>query len=65
MYVCLCNAVRERQIANAVSQGCRSVGEVHRSLGTRPQCGKCTCDIAQMIRNRNDSEKMPALIAAE
>ncbi len=41
MYVCICNAIRERDFRAA---GRRSPGDaeaVYATLGKRPQCGQC------------------------
>ncbi len=66
MYVCICNALRDRQIRAHLASGAgevKSVGEVFRRCGTRPQCGKCLPDIARMIEDSRDCER--AFIAAE
>lgn len=66
MYVCICNALKDRQIkAQLESQPgeARSVGEVFRRCGTRPRCGKCLPDIARMIEDARACES--AVIAAE
>lgn len=54
MYVCICNAVNERTVRDAIGRGCRTVGEVYRGCGVRPQCGKCGTDIARYIQQRRD-----------
>lgn len=41
MFVCLCKAVTDTQIRQAVSEGASSLREVHALLGTASQCGKC------------------------
>ena len=41
MYICICNCLKEKDICSAITQGACSVGEVYRSLGCKPQCGKC------------------------
>lgn len=42
MYVCLCRAVTDGQINNAVQeQGCCSFREVRDALGVGTQCGQC------------------------
>jgi bacterioferritin-associated ferredoxin len=52
MYVCLCNAVTDRQIRSQ-SEGTRgTVADVYRALGIKVKCGKCVrtakCIIAEM-----------------
>ncbi len=62
MYVCICNALRDRQI-KANAEDAKSVGEVFRRCGARPQCGKCLPDIARMIEDARGCEH--ARVAAE
>ena len=49
MYVCICNAVRERSVRDAIARGCQTVRDVYRGCGVQPRCGKCGIDIAQLI----------------
>lgn len=62
MYVCICNALKDLQI-KAEASDVKSVGEVFRRCGTRPQCGKCLPDIAKMIEEARGCKH--ASIAAE
>lgn len=63
MYVCICNALKDRQIAAAANDA-RSVGEVFRRCDARPQCGKCLPDVARMIETAR--VEIPAMrLAAE
>jgi bacterioferritin-associated ferredoxin len=41
MYVCVCNAVTERHIAQAVEQGARRLRDLRDSLGVAAECGRC------------------------
>ena len=41
MYVCICNAVTEREIARAIEQGARTLEQLAESLGVGTGCGKC------------------------
>lgn len=41
MYVCVCNAVTERQLADAVQAGAASLHELKRPLGVAGECGRC------------------------
>jgi len=49
MYVCLCNALREREIDHAIARGNRTTDEVYAALGVEPQCGSCIGDIEMRI----------------
>ena len=51
MYVCICNALRDRELKAAAEAGGRNVADVFKACGRRPQCGKCLPDVAQMIEN--------------
>lgn len=48
MYVCICNALKDRQL-EAAANDAKNVGEVFRRCEARPQCGKCLPDVAKMI----------------
>lgn len=41
MYVCICNAVTDRQIHQAVAEGVRSMRELQLRLGLASTCGRC------------------------
>jgi bacterioferritin-associated ferredoxin len=49
MYVCLCNALTDRDV-RAHNDGTCSVAMVYRALGCEPQCGKCVPFVRQMLR---------------
>jgi bacterioferritin-associated ferredoxin len=49
MYICLCNALTDRDVRAKSGEGC-SVSMVYRSLGCEPQCGKCVPFVRQMLR---------------
>ena len=41
MYVCICRAVTERQIAGAARAGARTLKDLRRELGVASECGQC------------------------
>ena len=41
MYICLCKAVTDSQIREAVANGATAFGQVRKELGLASQCGKC------------------------
>lgn len=41
MYVCICQAVTEKQIRDAVEQGVHSLSSLRQHLGVASECGKC------------------------
>ncbi|MSP75272.1 MAG: hypothetical protein EXR12_03965 [Rhodospirillaceae bacterium] len=71
MYLCICRAIRERDVDAAVRAGARKPSDVFRACGKSPQCGTCACDmrerIAQTVREETVREeaRQPALLAAD
>lgn len=41
MYICLCNAITERQIVQAAELGARSAEDLAQELGVGLGCGRC------------------------
>ncbi len=64
MYICICNALKDKELA-AASGGARTVADVFRRCGCRPQCGKCLPDVAQMIEDARALENDRLPLAAE
>lgn len=64
MYICICNALRDKELT-AASNGARTVADVFRRCGRRPQCGKCLTDVAQIIDNTRECEATALKLAAE
>jgi bacterioferritin-associated ferredoxin len=62
MYVCICNALSDKTLA-AASGEARSVAEVFRRCGKRPQCGKCLPEVAEMIDAQREPQEAMALAA--
>lgn len=50
MIVCVCNALKEKQVREVARQGMRSPGKVYRKLGCQLQCGQCV-PFAQSVIN--------------
>lgn len=57
MYICICNALRDRELASAAT-GAKGVSEVFKRCGRRPQCGKCVPDVARMVEAARDSSSL-------
>ncbi len=41
MYVCVCQAVTEKQVRDAVEKGAQSLSALREHLGVATECGKC------------------------
>ncbi|MGD2117353.1 MAG: (2Fe-2S)-binding protein [Chromatiales bacterium] len=50
MYICVCNAVNEKQLQQAISLGNSSIRELRRHLGFESCCGKCTACMRDMLQ---------------
>jgi len=69
MYVCICNAVTDRQI-RAQSDGSRTtVADIYRALGVKLQCGKCVrtakCILDGRLPETPSAVSIPAFAMAE
>ena len=63
MYVCLCEAVSDHQIREAIENGASSVGEVMRCTRAGTRCGSCRTEIAPSI-DEFDAAFAPTAAAA-
>lgn len=41
MVVCVCNAIRERDVRHAAREGASTPCSAYARLGMRPRCGQC------------------------
>jgi bacterioferritin-associated ferredoxin len=55
MYICLCNALTDRDLRLHTAAGGGSVAMVYQACGCRPQCGKCVPFVRQMLREGGDT----------
>jgi bacterioferritin-associated ferredoxin len=63
MYICICNALTERQVDQAVSQGARRADEVYTQHGCSVQCGKCVREVKdKLASNRRSTYEDDALV---
>ena len=51
MYVCICNAVTQRQVEQSAREGARSVEELTATLGVGAGCGRCRECAAEMLQS--------------
>lgn len=49
MYLCICNAISDRRVRDAVAAGARDWVAVHAHAGCQPNCGQCATDINDEI----------------
>lgn len=65
MYICICNAVTEREIRQCAQLGARSLNDLREGLGVASNCGKCKTAAVEILRverdgSANDLRRQPA-----
>lgn len=50
MYICLCNALNEREMHDAVSACAGSVANVYKYHDCAPRCGRCVPVVRDMVQ---------------
>ena len=49
MYICICNAVTESAIRQAVREGARNIFDLTARTGCSTQCGRCAALAAKLL----------------
>ncbi len=60
MYVCVCNAVTDRQIRAAVHEGASSLKDLREELGVGVTCGTCLPCAGEVLRAALRQDPGPA-----
>ncbi|CAG0981429.1 hypothetical protein MTYP_01784 [Methylophilaceae bacterium] len=55
MYVCVCHAVTDSQIRNAICEGACSMRELRQRLGVASECGRCSHCALGILRGHQQS----------
>ena len=50
MYVCICNAITDKQIRKAAEAGVRDLWDLQRELGVASGCGSCKEVASEILR---------------
>ena len=50
MYVCICNAVTDGHIRQAVKNGASTMRDIYARCGVAKSCGKCACLARDILR---------------
>ena len=58
MYVCVCNAITDRQIRKAAKSGARNVRDLQRQLGVATGCGPCFEAAADILRESRQQTRI-------
>lgn len=49
MYICICNAITDREIRQCAELGAASVDELRESLGVASCCGRCESAARELL----------------
>ncbi len=61
MYVCICNAVSEREVNAAIDAGATTIKALNRQLGIGAECGACVgCAKACLAKKQTHQTTLPA-----
>jgi bacterioferritin-associated ferredoxin len=63
VYICICNAITERQVRECAKRGCCSLDELSEKLGVGAGCGRCVL-VAKEILSESQSAGEPLAAAA-
>jgi len=55
MYVCICNAITEKQIREAADAGVRDLWGLEAALGVAGNCGSCRETAADILRESRNT----------
>ena len=50
MFICVCNAITDREIRECAELGAVDVASLKDTLGLSANCGKCACAAAEILR---------------
>lgn len=64
MYICVCNAVTEQQIRDAVHAGVSTLSELGLKLGVAAGCGTCQAFAAEVLYATLQIRSLPEKRAA-
>jgi bacterioferritin-associated ferredoxin len=64
VYICLCNALTDRQIKQAAATtGTTKPSDVYAACGCRAQCGQCARALVNLLRGEASAMTDPAAAA--
>ncbi len=55
MYVCICNALKEKDVRTAIQNGANSIGHVFKAQGCKPDCAQCFNCMRDVINDEINS----------
>ena len=61
MYVCICNAITDKQIRRAAKNGASSLTELTGELGVAAGCGSCAQVAEEILHEESARSSLPRL----
>ena len=61
MYICICNAVTERDVRECARRGCGSLDQLSEQLGVGSVCGRCRLAAQEIL---DEAAPEPLALAA-
>jgi bacterioferritin-associated ferredoxin len=55
MYVCVCNAITDREVRGAVALGARTLGDLQATLGVATCCRRCADCASRIVAETLDA----------
>ncbi len=59
MYVCICNAVTDRQIREAAERGTTRLSQLRKECGVPGDCGRCARHAHELLREARAARREP------
>jgi bacterioferritin-associated ferredoxin len=63
VYVCVCNAVTDRQIRDSAREGACSLRDLKQRLGVASRCGRCASCAHEILREA--TSQVPVFLSAQ
>ena len=63
MYVCICNAITDKQIRDAAKAGATDLWALQHELGVGSQCGSCKETAAEILSEFRSAKSQQAKLA--
>lgn len=58
MYVCVCKAITEREVKEAIASGCKRFSDLQACLGVATQCGGCRSTTEDLLEQHDTHPPM-------
>ena len=57
MYICVCNAITDKQIREAADAGARNLWDLQAQLGVASNCGSCKETASEILRESRQAAR--------